>query len=179
LKKAALLLGGLALLVAAALLAIPRLHRADSGEDWYRIARAYQAERNYLGAGEAYRAAEKAGLATPEFFNSYGEYQLQNSASPLAEANFRRALAIDRRYGPAHANLAEVYMLRDQWDSAAQEFAVAASLIPGRAAELYSDAGMLYTNLKRPSDARTMYERALQARPGFQPALDGIARLEK
>jgi len=168
------------LLAAAAafvLLPFPRLQATETGLSWFRLARAYQASGQDRRAAQAYGDAEKAGLATPEFYNNFGLLALRQRAPVPAEARFRRALMIDPRHGPAHANLAELYMRGEQWHFAAAEYAAAAALIPDRAAELYTNAGMLYANIERGADARAMYEKALRARPGFAPAAAGLARL--
>ena len=152
--------------------------RGTTGPRWFRQARAHAVAGDTRGAWEAYRAAEAAGLRTPEFFVDFGAFELRMSASSEAEVHFRKALQIDPRTGPAHAGLAEVYMRRGQWDLAAQEFAVAASLMPGQSPQLYTNAGTLYANLGRMDTAREMFQRALTARPGFEPALDGMARVD-
>lgn len=164
---------------AAAFVVLPfaRLQATETGLSWFRLARAYESAGQARLAAQAYGDAETAGLATPEFYNNFGLLALRQRAPVPAEARFRRALMIDPKYGPAHANLAELYMRAEKWDFAATEYAAAAALIPDRAAELYTNAGMLYANLGRAAEARAVYERALRARPGFGPAVEGLARL--
>jgi hypothetical protein len=167
----------LAAAYALVLLPFPGLQATEAGKSWYRLARTYEVTGNNAAAWAAFRAAEDAGLKTPEFFNDFGTFELHRGASLQAEGHFRKALALDPRFGGAHSNLAEIFMRRGQWELAAQEFADAASLIPEHAPELYTNAGTLYANVGRADMARRMFGQALAARPGFEPALEGMARV--
>jgi tetratricopeptide (TPR) repeat protein len=172
---------GTALLLAGAyafvLLPFPGLQATQTGPSWYRLARAYTAGGDFPRAWTAFRSAEGAGLRSAEFFNDFGAFELHRGASLQAEIHFRKALALDSRLGGAHANLAEVYMRRRQWDLAAQEYEDAAALIPEHAPELYTNAGTLYANIGRTDTARRLFARALKVRPGYEPALEGMARV--
>jgi tetratricopeptide (TPR) repeat protein len=164
--------------VALVWIPFPSYQKTETGMSWFRLARAFEQEGNLRHAGEAYAAAEKAGLATPTFFTDYGVFHLRNRDPFGAESLFRRALEQDLRFGPAHADLAELYLRRERWDLAAQEYEIAAGLIPERAAELYVDAGLVYSGTRQADRAKEMFQAALAARPGFAPALEGLARLQ-
>ncbi|HET9252336.1 MAG TPA: glycosyltransferase family 39 protein [Candidatus Eisenbacteria bacterium] len=165
--------------VAAALvwLPFPRLQATETGMSQYRLARAYEKDGNAQAATEAYLAADKAGFDTPEFLNAYGVFRLQHGDPFGAEALFVRALVQERANGPTHANLAETYMHLERWEQAAQSYENAAELMPGQAPELYVNAGTLYAGVGRPDRAARMFRAALEARPGFGPALEGLSRL--
>jgi tetratricopeptide (TPR) repeat protein len=156
----------------------PRLQRTQTGMSWYRVARAETAAGNLQGARDAYKSAERAGFSTAEFFNEYGLYRMQNNDPMGAESLFRRALERNSRFGPAHANLAELYFRRETYGMAAQEYAIAASLIPERAAELWVNAATVYEGMGQRDRALECYGEALRANPGLEPALEGQRRVE-
>jgi 4-amino-4-deoxy-L-arabinose transferase-like glycosyltransferase len=158
-------------------LPFPRLQRTQTGMSWYRVARAETAAGNMQGARDAYKNAERAGFSTPMFFNEYGLYRMENHDSIGAESLFRRALERNSRFGPAHANLAELYFRRETYDMAAQEYAIAATLIPERAAELWVNAGTVYEGLGQRDRALQCYGEALRATPGFEAAVEGERRV--
>ena len=170
------------LLIAAAAAALvwlpfPRLQATETGMSRYRLARAYEKEGNVQAATEAYMAADAAGFATPEFLNAYGVFRMQLGDPMGGEALFLRALDRERANGPTHANLAEVYVRMERYEHAAQAYENAAALIPEQAPELYVNAGTLYAGVGRPERAARMFRAALAARPGFPPALEGMAGL--
>jgi tetratricopeptide (TPR) repeat protein len=174
---------GTALLLvgAAALVWLPffKFQKTETGMSWYRLARAYERSGDSRHAAEAYLSAERAGLDTPEFFNDEGLIHLHHQDVFGAESYFRRAVERKPNYGPAHANLAEVHFERGNYGFAAQEYEIAAGLIPERAAELYVNAGTVYADIGNRDHARTMFEAALRAHPGMEEAEEGLAGLDK
>ena len=169
----------LAFLGAATLvwLPFPRLQPTQTGMSWYRVARAEAAAGHVPAARDAYAKAERAGFATPEFWNEYGVFRMQLHDVFGAEALFRRALERNPSFGPAHANLAELYFRRETYDMAAEEYAIAAKLIPDRAPELWVNAGTVYEGLGQKDRALDCYRAALAARPGFEAAVEGERRV--
>lgn len=170
----------IALLAAAAALVwlpFPRLQATETGMSRHRLASAHEKAGNLQAAAEAYIEADRAGLATPEFLNAYGVFRMRHGDPIGAEALFLRALDRERANGPTHANLAEVYMRMERYEHAAQAYENAAGLLPEQAAELYVNAGTLYAGVGRTERAARMFRAALGARPGFEPALEGMARL--
>lgn len=158
-------------------LPFPRLQRTQSGMSWYRVARAQAAAGDSQAARNAYENAEQGGLDTAEFWNEYGLFRLQNRDPIGAESLFRRALELNSHYGPAHANLAELYYRRETYEAAAGEYAIAASLMPERAAELWTNAGTVYEGLGEKDRALDCYRKALAAKPGFEAAVEGERRV--
>jgi tetratricopeptide (TPR) repeat protein len=168
-----------ALSLAAALvwLPFPRLQETQTGMSWYRVARAWAANGNVQAARDSYARAERAGFSTPQFWNEYGVFRMGLHDTFGAESLFRRALERDSSFGPAHANLAELYFRREQYEPAAQEYAIAAKLVPERAAELYVNAGTVYEGLGQRDRALDYYREALRVRPGFDAAIEGERRV--
>ena len=167
------------LAVAAALVWVPfpRLQATETGMSEYRLARAYEGEGRLQLAAEAYIRADRARLDTVEFLNAYGVFRMQQNDTMGAESLFLRALAHDSANGPTHGNLAEVYMRMERWEQAAVQYENAAGLLPEQAPELYVNAGMLYAGVGRKERAGRMFRAALEARPGFEPAVEGLAQL--
>src|SRR6185503_19157141 len=155
----------------------PRLQRTQAGMSWYRVARAEAASGNLTAARNSYKNADQAGLNRPEFWNEYGVFRMQNNDPMGAESLFRRALMLNSHFGPAHANLAELYYRREPYEAAAGEYAIAAALIPERAAELWVNAGTVYEGLGQKERALDCYQKALGAKPGFEAAVEGERRV--
>jgi tetratricopeptide (TPR) repeat protein len=84
---------------------------------------------------------------------------------------------LNSHFGPAHANLAELYYRRETYEAAAGEYAIAAALIPERAAELWVNAGTVYEGLGQKDRALDCYQKALVAKPGFEAAVEGERRV--
>ena len=168
----------LAIVGAAVVLPFPRLQRTESGMSWFRLATAYQQDGDLVTTERAYARAEQEGFATAEFYNNWGLFEMRSRAGFKAEQHLRRALEINPSMGPARGNLGELYARREKWEAAAQEFSIAAPLIPEKTAELYTNAGGLYAGIGKRDLAREMYRRALASRPGFAPALAGLVRLD-
>jgi len=171
----------LLLVGAAAFVCLPfwKMQKTETGMSWYRLARAYERTGDSRHAAESYLSAERAGFDTPEFFNDEGLIHLHHQDLFGAESYFRRAVERKTNYGPAHANLAEVHYERGDYAFAAQEYELAAGLIPERAAELYVNAGTVYADIGDRDHARAMFEAALRAHPGMEEAEEGLAGLDK
>ncbi|HEY7728228.1 MAG TPA: tetratricopeptide repeat protein [Candidatus Eisenbacteria bacterium] len=168
------------LLGAAGALAWPglaKMWRAQVQSDWYERARGNESQGNNMEAARDYLRAEQAGLATPEFYTRWAVLERDTRHGFAAEAHFIRALEIDPTYGPARANLAELYRRRGWLAQAAQQFALAATVLPDSTARLYVQAGVLYEELNSRDRALDMYRNALAARRGYLPALEGLLRL--
>lgn len=153
------------------------LQRAESGIGWFRLARAHESAGELSLAGAAYQKAELEGMGTADFYNAWGAFEMKRRVAIPAGQHFLKAVALDPNHGPAHENLAELYTDRGDWRFAAQEYAVAAELIPGRAAELYTSAGALYARIGQTDTAVEMFERALANRPGYAPAEERLTQL--
>lgn len=169
-----------ALLGAVGALAWPgvaRMWKQKVQKDWFARARSSESQGINVEAARDYKRAEEAGLSTPEFYTQWAVFEMNTLHGFAAEAHFNRALSLDPKYGPARVNLAELYRRRG-WDAqAAQQYALAATLLPDSTAPLYATAGALYEKLGKHQRAVEMYDSALSARPGYLPALEGLLRL--
>ena len=172
-------LAGAALLAAAALvwLPFPRWQGVEEGMSWFRLATAYEQTRQTTRAADAYARAERAGFATPEFYNNAGLFSLRGGDLVAAEKRFIRAIQLEPEHGPALANMAEVMMRREKWPQAAQFYRYAAAALPERAPELWTNAGAIHQRVGFWTESRLDYERALALRPGFLPAAEGLRSL--
>lgn len=155
----------------------PSLQDTESGMSWFSLARAHEAAGDLNLAGAAYQQAELDGMCTADFYNVWASFEMKRRLGIQAGQHLLRAVTLDPSHGPAHENLAEIYTDRGDWEFAAQEYAVAAELIPDRAAELYTSAGALYARIGRVDTAMEMFGRALANRPGFAPAEERLAQL--
>jgi tetratricopeptide (TPR) repeat protein len=155
------------------------LWRKQVQKDWYGRARGYAAEGDTAEAVRAFQRAEAAGLATPEFYDRWGRIEMYSMQGIRAETHLDRALEIDPGYGPARANLAQLYFRRGWSEQAAQQYVLAAAALPDSAAPLLAIAGALYEGTGKRDRAAEMYRKALAARRGYLPALEGLLRLGK
>jgi tetratricopeptide (TPR) repeat protein len=171
---------GVVLLGAVGALAWPgvaRMWKEKVQKDWFARARSNESQGINVEAARDYKRAEEAGLSTPEFYTRWAIFEMNTLHGFAAEAHFNRALTLDPNYGPARVNLAELYRRRG-WDAqAAQQYVLAAALLPDSTAPLYSIAGGLYEKMGNHQRAVDMYDSALSARPGYLPALEGLLRL--
>jgi tetratricopeptide (TPR) repeat protein len=171
---------GVVLLGAVGALAWPGLAemwKTQVQKDWYGRARSNESQENYVEAARDYKRAEQAGLATPEFYTRWAIFDMKMLHGLSAEAHLNRALELDPSYGPARVNLAEVYKGREWDEQAAQQYALAAMVLPDSTAQLYVSAGELYEKVGNRQRAVDMYKNALDARRGYLPALEGLLRL--
>ena len=175
---AQLRLGALAVAAVALIwLPFPHWQSKETGMSWFRLASAYEQTLSDGNAARAYEHAAHAGLATPELYNNYGLLALRQGDLAAAARRLQRAIAIDSLHGPALANLAEVYLRQGDTGRAADAYAAAARAIPEQAPELLTNAGALYQRTHQVSAARAAYSRALELRPGFTPAAEGLRSL--
>lgn len=132
-------------------------------------------------AGDA-RLDEAIGLfrraieADPDFAQAYvglADALLDRSPKETREAEeaARRALAIDDRFGPAHATLGRIRLLGDaRWAEAEAELDRALALEPSYA-PAWRWRGTLFTATGRPAEARAAFARALELDPVSVPTL--------
>ena len=93
-----------------------------------------------------------------------------------AERLFRRALAEDLYYAPAHNNLGLVLVQTKRHYEAAWEFDYAGKLVP-RALEPRGNLGLLYENVGQLDRARLEYEAALEIEPENLVTMRHLARV--
>jgi Tfp pilus assembly protein PilF len=93
-----------------------------------------------------------------------------------AERLLREALTADLFHGPAHNNLGVVFLKQDKLYEAAQEFEWAKKLMPG-APDPRVNLALVWEAAGRTDDALGAYASALDVRPEYMPAVQGMAKL--
>ena len=92
------------------------------------LARVKLARNDVAGAEKALQEASTRLPKSPEPRTYLGEFYLAHARAPEAEQQFRQALAIDPKYGPALMNLAAMQVKAGQTDQADQTYRQAAAL---------------------------------------------------
>ena len=95
------------------------------------------------------------------------------------EKHLLLAINLDPGNAPAHMALGDIYLERESFAQAAQEYGITAELVPARAAEFCVRAGEAYEGGRDLQRAVSMYERALRIRPGYEPARRGLEGIGK
>lgn len=125
----------------------------------------------YAPASEAARDPAKAQRLTLEA----AKFMETNPAK--AERLVREALGADLYHGPAHNNLGVIYLAQGRLYEAAGEFEWAKKLMPGHP-DPRVNLAMVLEQAGRSDDALAAYSAALETRPGYLPAMQGLARLQ-
>jgi len=174
--RALVALGCAVLLVTAP---FPGIQRTKSGEGWAALGHAYEESGDEVQALRAYAQAEQQGLRSADAYASRGTLEQRLRLGGEAEKHLLVAINLDPGNAAAHLALAEVYLDRGAFALAAQEYEVAAGLVPARAAELYVQAGEAYEEARDLDRAASRFRRALDKRPGYEPAQQGLERVQK
>mgnify|MGYP006280270219 FL=1 len=172
-----------------------RLHAAG------RVAEAEQAYRRLAGQGEQrpavlealtelYVAAGQADqavatmneLVRAEPDNPYYQARLAGVLDATGQTDaairlYEQLLDKQPDLAPVHFNLALLYKKQKRHENALAAYRRAAELGIDRVQEVWSNMGVLYSDMRRPDEAREMYERALAADPAYVPALFNLAGL--
>jgi tetratricopeptide (TPR) repeat protein len=168
------LFGGAAAFVVAP---SPDYPRPQPGTGWVAVARAYEDAGNPRAAQGAYISAEKSGMRSADFYADWGRLEFEKRLGILADQHLLTAIGLDPGNAKAHETLGEVYDDRESFAQAGQEYALAAGLLPKRAAELYTRAGGAYEEGKDPGRASEMFRVALRVEPGYPAAEAGLERI--
>lgn len=94
-----------------------------------------------------------------------------------AIGHYRRLLQRRPAYAAAHFNLALLYRNDKRYTEALDAYAAAIHHGIDNIQEVWSNMGVVYSEMHRAEEARKMYERALEIDPGYQPALFNLAGL--
>mgnify|MGYP006267746033 len=123
------------------------------------------------GHGDAdrtnYRTIQTDPTRNPEAarrFNDRGLEHLEAGDLDAAEKDFRKALAADVEFGPAHNNLGKVLYLKQDWYQAAWEFEFAAKLMPRRS-EPANNLGLVLEQAAELDRAVEQYRLAVNRAP--------------
>ncbi len=88
-----------------------------------------------------------------------------------AIGHYERLLQRQPGMAAAHFNVALLYKKAKRYDEAVSAYQEAARLGIERVQEVWSNLGVLYSELRRPEQAAEMYDRALAIDPEYVPAL--------
>jgi predicted O-linked N-acetylglucosamine transferase (SPINDLY family) len=105
--------------------------------------------------------------------NNLGAQLLAQGRFGVAEAAFRRALALEPDLVEPTFNLGKVLLLRQKFDEAEPLFHKVLQKRPNWA-EAHYHLGLLYGGKKRLTDAEVSYRRALELEPKHMPALNNL-----
>lgn len=92
-----------------------------------------------------------------------------------AIAHYRRLLAQHPQLAPAHFNLALLLKRNHQYRDALAAYERAIELGIDNAHQVYSNLGVLYSEMRRPEDAQRMFRQALAVDDRYLPALFNLA----
>jgi Tfp pilus assembly protein PilF len=93
-----------------------------------------------------------------------------------AEDLLCQALTADLFHGPAHNNLGVVFLKQEKLHEAAEEFGWAKKLMPGHP-DPRVNLALVMEAAGKTDEALTAYAAALEVRPEYLPAIQGMARL--
>jgi tetratricopeptide (TPR) repeat protein len=105
-----------------------------------------------------------------------GSQAFESQHLEKAEKHFRDALQSSTNYGPAHYNLAQVYLARQELYLAAWEFELAANLMPDRIEPILGQ-GLVYEVARRFEQAELYYRQAYELDPKHREAIGNLARV--
>ena len=96
-----------------------------------------------------------------------------------AISQYRRLLKRQPGHAVAHFNLALLYKKGKRYADAVSAYEEAIRRGIDDVQEVYSNLGVLYSEMRQPEQAREMYERALNIDPAYVPALFNLAGLSE
>ncbi len=142
---------------------------------------AFDAAKLSLTAGNFDEALAKVSKLSPEMTDhcgacqaTLGDIYLKKGDVPTAEADFKKAIAIDPTLPGPYAHLAEIYNSEKQFDEAAKMSSKAnellgASATGGDATSTYNQ-GVILWNAGKAAEAQTYFEKATQLDPKMSEA---------
>ncbi|HEX2138499.1 MAG TPA: sulfotransferase [Woeseiaceae bacterium] len=96
-----------------------------------------------------------------------------------AIAHYERLLQHEPNLAEAHYNVALLYKKEKRFTESRAAYEEALRLGIERPHEVYSNLGVLWSEMHRPSSAEEMYERALELEPDYVPALFNLGGLRE
>jgi tetratricopeptide (TPR) repeat protein len=144
----------------------------------FNLGLALQKTGEVRGASESLRKAValRPGWAAARQALAVAEYALGDVDA--AQISFQKALAIEPRLPEAHNGLGNVCFAQGRLAEALAFYDDAIRLDPD-CVEAYQNRGLIREELDQPSAALCDYQTAADARPGFMPALLGMARVHQ
>ena len=108
--------------------------------------------------------------------NTRGADLLAQKQFPEAEAAFKKAIAADSFFGPAHNNLGKACFAQDRLYEAVREFQFAADLMPERP-EPYYNMGLVFEKVGKQEKAFETYAKAVELGPDNAVYIGNLARM--
>jgi tetratricopeptide (TPR) repeat protein len=121
-------------------------------------------EKDFLDAGDYYRAALVKAPKSSQLWNKLGMTELGPQHYSEAKKCFERALRLDHDSPDAVNNLGVVFYLQKRFKSAIRQYEHAIQLRPD-SASFYSNLGTAYFSKKQFEEATRAYSKALQLDP--------------
>lgn len=137
----------------------------------------YLTTRRPAGAVATLRELTEIAPETPDYAINLAMLLERMGRAPAAIREYERLLERSPRLAAAHFNLALLYKREKRFEDAIRAYREAARLGIGDVQEVWSNLGVLYAELRRRDDAKSMYERALAVNPDYVPALFNLAAL--
>jgi tetratricopeptide (TPR) repeat protein len=135
----------------------------------------YTDARNWIKVEEHFHAVRSLGFGLADANFDYGVALERQEKWNLAEAAYRRAVAINPAHAAAHINLGRALERRNELEQAAAEFRLAVASQPTNRVARY-DLGRMLLALGQPREAVTEFEKALEPRDEQTPSsLLGLA----
>ena len=137
----------------------------------------------YLQSGHVQQAIETLVTLVQELpdsltYSGHLAELLQAVGQPdAAIAVYERLIARQPDLADGHFSLAVTYKRNLQYQDALRAYEKALALGIDRSEEVYSNLGVLYSDMRNTAKAREMYERALEANADYVPALFNLAGL--
>jgi predicted CXXCH cytochrome family protein len=121
----------------------------------------------FAAAAAEYVAAERFNADRPEHRTNLGSFYAERGDAMSSEAEYRAALALDRRYVPAWANLADLMRLLGR-EAEGESLLREGLAVNPRAAALHHALGLSYVRQGRKSEALAELRRATELDPSDQ-----------
>ncbi len=135
----------------------------------------------YLQTGQPSRAADMLFALTEDQPDSLRHFSRlagvldQMGQTEAAIGHYGRLLGRQPHMAEAHFNLALLLKKEKRYTEALTEYREAIRLGIDQVEEVYSNIGVLYSEMRQGEEAREMYEKALDANPEYVPALYNLA----
>jgi Tfp pilus assembly protein PilF len=154
------------------------LEQQQNGDDVRRnylaLARDLVKRRFYDVALVQLEMAQQDEARNPEVYYLMGVCHREASRPDQAEAAFKRTLALDARYAPAHDGLGQVLEQQGRKEAALKSFQKAVVLNPGRAG-FHNNLGYALLTAGRFEEAETSLLKCLDLDPADQTARNNLA----
>ncbi len=118
-------------------------------------------------------AMEQSGKSA-EIYNLRGVCHRENDNLTQAEADFKKAISLDRKNGSAFNNLGILFSMTQKNDPALDCFKHAVALDPART-EFFNNLGVQQMNMKQYSNAEKSFNKSLALEPGDENAVNNLA----